>query len=506
MIHFWIAHGCIHPTQCKTPEKVAGEFFDELIERSLIETTLDLCEGRQFLRKPLARTSLEIPPEHLFNDQNLDEAAARSLVEDFCETKPEDLDQFLSQSRGFRLHDMVWDLAKSLASHVFSVTSDDDVNAVLSDKVQHLFLWGRPKSVPRINPTGSWGHSAQSQECCITEDCSRFLMVQNQVSQMQKLKYLRTFVLKYWNCDFRLDIHRFIYLRALVLHSIKDSGCISAIRYLKHLRYLNVTNCDPMICKNLKNMTDSVCNLYSLEKLIVSTCCQEFSMEACKIFNLRYLHLSVQSLHPFSNLCNLDTLFLQNCSRLREIPSFIGNLMNLRRFKLVQMSKIEKFNHNSFRYQTNNSKLQLEQVAFPSLEELEFEGLNNLQDWCGVQDSDCPKLQSITIRNCNRLRRIPYFGSAKKLILSKLTVTDVKLSLGTAQSQLQSLDIRDCHCLRSLIGLKYLLSLGSLYISCCPELSVFRNEKLLNKPQHFVIHNCLLMKEWCDEQNLYYQV
>uniref|UniRef100_A0A0A8ZX51 Uncharacterized protein n=1 Tax=Arundo donax TaxID=35708 RepID=A0A0A8ZX51_ARUDO len=73
--------------------------------------------------------------------------------------------------------------------------------------------------------------------------------------------------------------------------------------------------------------------------------------------------------------------------------------MNLRRLKLPKISKIKKFNYDSFRRQTNSNKLQLTEVIFPALEELEFDGLYGLEDWCGLQDSDCPKIQSITIRN-----------------------------------------------------------------------------------------------------------
>lgn len=38
----YIAHGYIQPPRCKTPEKVASEYFDELNKRSLIEADLVL--------------------------------------------------------------------------------------------------------------------------------------------------------------------------------------------------------------------------------------------------------------------------------------------------------------------------------------------------------------------------------------------------------------------------------------------------------------------------------
>lgn len=146
------------------------------------------------------------------------------------------------------------------------------------------------------------------------------------------------------------------------------------------------------------------------------------------------------------------------------------------------------------------------EVKFPALEELEFDGLCDLQAWCGLQDSDCPKLQNITIRNCYKLRRIPYFGSVRKLMLSKLALTDLQLSVHSAPSQLQILDIRDCQNLNSLLGLERLYSLGSLYIANCPDLIIPPKMKLPYKPHHVFIDECFGLMEWCDEQGFYCQV
>ena len=141
-----------------------------------------------------------------------------------------------------------------------------------------------------------------------------------------------------------------------------------------------------------------------------------------------------------------------------------------------------------------------------ALEKLEFDGLHDLESWCGVQDSDYPKLQNITIRNCCKLRRIPYFGSVKKLILSNLALTDLQLSVHNAQSQLQILDIRYCENMTSLMGLKALCSLGSLYIAHCPDLIVSPKVNLPYKPHLVFIDECPGLIEWCGEQGFHYQV
>ncbi|CAL4987627.1 unnamed protein product [Urochloa decumbens] len=555
MIHLWIAHGYIQTTGSKTLEKVADEYFDELNERSLIETDsvrLDTRKGYKYLKKSRARSPVEISiGDEISNSSNdFYELHIRSLVGSFHQGTAE---SFLLFQR-FRLHDMIWDLAKSLSSCTLSAIAVDEGSLYVQNEVRHLFFWlgrgrsrhntlqDRPELTPisrrqliynRINNAsgtdmeslgsspqfGHWSeslypmerrvNSVRSLTCLPTHKHEHILAMRNRASQLVKMNYLRTLVLK--ECTFYcIGIYEFTYLRALVLDSCKDRGCISATRYLKLLRYLHVSNCDSMVGKNLEQLTESICHLYSLEKLIVSTCLKEFSMKSCNLFSLRYLQLSVQfndwSLHPFCQFYNLDTLCLQNCNGTAQLPICIGNLMNLRRLQLVQISRIKKLNHYCFKCHSDNNKCELKKVIFPALEELELDGLGDLQEWCKLQDSDYPKLQKVTIRNCYNLRRIPYFSSVRNLIVTNSALTDLQLSVYNEPSQLHFLDIKDCQDLKSLMGLKKLCSLGSLYIARCPKLIVFRTEKLPFRPQHALINDCPGLMEWCDEQELCYQV
>uniref|UniRef100_A0A0A9H5A8 Uncharacterized protein n=1 Tax=Arundo donax TaxID=35708 RepID=A0A0A9H5A8_ARUDO len=476
MIHLWIAHGYIQPTRFKTPEKVAGEYFDELYERSLIETDLELCDGRQYMKNPIARSSAKLSSDQLLNaSQNFDVSHVRSLVEVFRGKKTKNSsDQLHLPFQRFRLHDMIWDLAKSLSSYFLSVRDDKG-----SLNEANILLQGN--GISREN--SQWDH------------------VRN---------------LKLYDSSFRIiGVYKFKYLRALVLKFSLCLHSIYGIRNLKHLRYLHVNvSCfherrRQRICNTLKRLPETICHLYSLEKLIISIV-QEFSIKSCNLISLRYLHLSFQfndwSPLQLSELYNLDTLCLRSCGAITELPLCIGNLVNLRRLNLSKIPNIKKLNHDSFRWQNNNNKFYLRKVVFPALEELECDNLYDVRDWCGVQASDCPKIQSITIRNCYKLRRIPYFASVRELILSNLAITDLQLSVYNVPSQLQTLDIRDCQNLNSLMGLENLCSLGSLYIARCPELVFSRKKKLLYKPHHVFIDDCFGLMEWCDEQKLHYQV
>jgi hypothetical protein len=541
MIHLWTAHGYIHPTECKTLEKVAGEYFDELNARSLIETdTIRLADiSKQVLRpfrksfflfsetkrekiKSISRR-LEISIGTTFNtNQNPYESDIRSLIESFGEKATQS-----SLFQTFRLHDMIWDLAKSLSSCLIYAIAVNEGSLYVQDKIEHLFFWLGRGTCRQSNQQDNF-------ETCLISDlqfphnrasvqsCQRIESLDSMedphlnlarspacLAENTRWNCLRTLVLKQWTF-IHIGMYEFTYLRALVLDSCKDSGCITAIRYLKHLRYLRVTNCDSMLEDNLKHLTESICNLYSLEKLIVFTRRKEFSLNRCNLVSLRYLHLSIRfnhwSLHTFCQFYNLDTLCLQNCDSIAEFPLCIGNLMKLKCLRLVQISKIKKLDNFSFRCQSNSNKSELTNITFPALEELEFDGLWDLQDWCPVPDSDCPKLQSITIKNCYKLRRIPYFGSVRNLIIENLGLSALQLSAYNEPSQLQTLDIRYCPKLKSLIGLKHLCCLGSLYIAYCPELVAFHNDKLPFRPQHVFVDECPGLKEWCDEQELYYQV
>ncbi|WVZ51338.1 hypothetical protein U9M48_002491 [Paspalum notatum var. saurae] len=211
---------------------------------------------------------------------------------------------------------------------------------------------------------------------------------------------------------------------------------------------------------------------------------------------LRVGRPSIQSVQFADRADSMEDPLNLNCDSIAELPICIGNLTRLRRLQLVQIPRIKKLDHYSFCFRSNNNIHKPTEVIFPALEEIEFDDLCNLQDWCGLQDSDCPKMKSITLRNCYKLRRIPYFGSVRNLIIRKLALPDLQLSAHNEPSQLQTLDIRWCHNLKSLTGLKNLCSLGSLYIAHCPRLIVLCKEKLPFRPQHVLIDDCLGLKEW----------
>lgn len=314
---------------------------------------------------------------------------------------------------------------------------------------------------------------------------------------------MRTLLLHNDNVASIVKLSSLTYLRALVLESSKNvNNMISCIGNLKHLRYLRL-NCD------VHDLPESIYHLYSLEKLVISTLRSVCSSRFNDLVSLRYLHISFELmdelLDPFSGLDDLDTLCLQHCSNIVELPLSVGNLINLQCLQLIGIPSFGKLDHNYLRCHNNNT--QQMKLVFPTLEELVLEDLCKMEDWFGVQDSDCPKLHSIIIRNCCKLRRIPYFSSLRKVVISKLALTNLQLSVGDAPSHLQVLDIRDCLRLNNLVGLQNLYSLRNFYIARCPQLYVTPLEELPSNPSYSFIADCPKLKLWCSNQELnYFQV
>lgn len=134
------------------------------------------------------------------------------------------------------------------------------------------------------------------------------------------------------------------YLRALVLKVPGDSGDFttnqeatlkqveaSSIMYSKfiHLRHLQI--CD----QSIVILPTSVCRLYNLQTLILNKCfmLRELPNELGNLLNLQCLAISESSIkrlpESVSQLFNLESLILDYCRNFTELPFRIQNLTNL---------------------------------------------------------------------------------------------------------------------------------------------------------------------------------
>ncbi|XP_052159024.1 putative disease resistance protein RGA3 isoform X3 [Oryza glaberrima] len=495
MIDLWIAQGYVYSTGGKTRQEVGDEYFNELHARSLIETSSgQLLREAHYFDELIGRSVIDslyenverlrnIEPSYYASSLNLFpmdsmKSFSSERIDNFQLSKYIDMKQSLIETylerssksiQRFKLHDVIFDLAKSF-------TSRERCTAMLGT------LCNLPNELHQL-------HASQASG----------------ILSFHEPRSLQTLVL---NCCFSASFHElssFVHLRALVLNSNQDvTNMICSIGNLKHLRYLSL-NC------YLQELPESVSCLYSLETLVISNLRILRATNFHNLVSLKSLHVYFEfldgSLDQFCKLDMLDTLCLKRCSNLTYLPLHVGSLINLQRLKLIGIPNIRNLDHASFKYRRNNSITRYQEATFPSLEELELDKLCKLEDWYGIQHSDCPKLQRLTIRDCTKLRTVPCFIALKKLVISNCALMSLQFSVSNVTSKLQTIDIRDCLCLSTLVGLQNLSDLMSLYIARCPRLLVLPSESMICKPHYTFIADCPKLKLWCEKYEFnYFQV
>jgi Leucine-rich repeat (LRR) protein len=125
-------------------------------------------------------------------------------------------------------------------------------------------------------------------------------------------------------------------LRMLSLFYQKDisSQLLNSIGNLKHLRYLSLS------CTAIERLPDSVCTLYYLQSLFLQDChhLMELPSYISNLKHLRTLDLRGTSIERLpDSVCTLyylQSLLLEECQHLMELPSNISNLKHLRHLEL----------------------------------------------------------------------------------------------------------------------------------------------------------------------------
>lgn len=123
-------------------------------------------------------------------------------------------------------------------------------------------------------------------------------------------------------------------------HVFTDSSHESDYSYLAgliHLRYLRVYN------KEFRRFPESICQLYNLQSLILDYCgdLEELPGGIGNLVYLRYIGLSSLNIarlpDSICQLSDLRKLKLNDCRNIKELPSGINNLVRLRELRLCEM-------------------------------------------------------------------------------------------------------------------------------------------------------------------------
>ncbi|XP_057991004.1 putative disease resistance protein RGA1 isoform X2 [Hevea brasiliensis] len=182
---------------------------------------------------------------------------------------------FQKDEHGYKMHDIIHDLAQSIAGDSCFVVNDTTKD--IPDRVQHVYFEGLP-----------------------SEECLRKF----------KNKGLRTLFFSR-ELDINLDsiISNCRSLCVLSLRGWYIDGLPDSIGKLKHLRYLDISR--NQIIESLPNC---ICSLYNLQTLILSD-----------YWVLRELPRDIRKL-----IC-LRSLMIDECNRLEYMPVGLGRLTSLKR-------------------------------------------------------------------------------------------------------------------------------------------------------------------------------
>ncbi|KAL5737096.1 hypothetical protein ACOSQ2_031884 [Xanthoceras sorbifolium] len=389
-------------------------------------------------------------------------------------------------SKGFKMHDLVHDLAQSIMEDE-CLTQNIENSANVSKRTSHI----------------SW----------IDYLPKRFISV----DALYQFETLRTFLVlsKSWDPSYAssIDFSRLISLR--VFHANEDAGELSSsIGCLTHLRYLKLPSTE------IQMLPKSICTLYNLQTLNLNNCycLRELPEHMNRLKNLRHFYLDgctqLSQMPPrIGQISCLKTLtcFIvgkkRGC-RLEELKGLnLGGMLHIRNLQSVENPQdakeanlVEKRNlrklhlfWTNYYDEDDDNNLPSQEHAEKVLEALKphanlvrfrISGYNGAKFPFWMDDKILNNVVTIKLedcRNCSQLPPLALLPSLRTLWLYKMSqvmyIDDHFQSGGTTIGfpSLQSLTIQDLPSLQGFSregGRELLPRLTSLKIEGCPKLSL----------------------------------
>ncbi|KAL6315391.1 hypothetical protein AAG906_000501 [Vitis piasezkii] len=320
-------------------------------------------------------------------------------------------------------------------------------------------------------------------------------------------------------------------LRELNLSETAIIEVPSSIGHLKALQHLDLS-----YCKSLKRLSESICNLSSLETLILKefdlsfTGIEELPSSIGHLKALQHLDLSYcKSLRSLSesicNLSSLETLILAGCSNLKGFPEIKDDMKNLKMLDLGRtgieelpssIGRLKALQHLDLSCCKSLRSLSESICNLSSLETLNLDGCSNLKGFQIKDDMEnlkdlrnCKSLRSLSESICNlsSLETLILAGCSnlkgfleikddmenlKRLDLGSTSIEELPSSIGRLKA-LQCLDLRNCKSLRSLSeSICNLSSLETLIVRNCSNLKEELSSSIghLKALQHLDLSYC----------------
>ncbi|XP_030926878.1 disease resistance protein RGA2-like isoform X2 [Quercus lobata] len=367
-------------------------------------------------------------------DLYIKELLSRSFFQDFS-------DEELLFAYTFKMHDLVHDLALSIAQGECSVVTK---KSILAAEVCHLSFSENGKEV---------------------------------TTQLEKLSKVQTIIFKTEQPASLLEacIARFKYLRVLCLDDSSFEVLPSSIGSLIHLRYLDLSN--NCIIKQLPN---SICKLHNLQTLLLGGCSnlERLPKDIRDIISLRHLYVTTKhtclSEKAVGCLDSLRFLFIDECDNLKCLfEGTEGRLTNLRTLFVVECPSLTTLSL-SIKYLTA-----LEHLFIGHCKELSLTDKEENQD---LKLS----LRWLMIGKLPKLEVLPQWLQASANTLQHLEIEDCYNFTALPEwlphlKSLQKLRIKDCPVFSSFPkGMQDLTALREIRIQNCEELILTNKEENQN--------------------------
>ncbi|KAM3691151.1 hypothetical protein ACJW31_09G173800 [Castanea mollissima] len=345
----------------------------------------------------------------------------------------------------FKMHDLVHNLALSIAKGEYSVVTK---KSTLAAEVCHLSILENGQEV---------------------------------TTQLEKLSRVQTIIFKTEQPASLLEacIARFKYLRVLDLSKSSFEVLPSSIGSLKHLRNLNLSyNCI------IKQLPDSICKLHSLQSLHLVGCSnlERLPKDIRDIISLRHLCVTTKQTCLLEKevgcLDSLRFLSICECENLKCLfEGMEGRLTNLRTLGVEECPSLTTL-PLSIKHLTS-----LENLMIRDCEELSLTDKEENQD---LKLS----LQLLTIVELPKLEVLPQWLQASANTLQHLYIEDCCNFTALPEwlphlKSLQTLRIINCPRFSSLPeGMQDLTALREFQIEDCPKLSRKCREEVRHKIAH----------------------
>ncbi|XP_073008685.1 putative disease resistance protein RGA3 [Typha latifolia] len=518
LTRLWIAQGYVQSNSRKTMEEIGTEYVDELMRRSFID--------------------------HLFDRSTL------------CG----------EEDSTYEMHDLIHELGRLMSGKEHFAMVDGEMSD-LPDEVHHLFVKNNVETMLSGNLT-------DLRTLILTTDDDKIW----HLGGLAKAQCLRALGLRVHFIKLPDSIDNLKHLRCLFIYSsdmksLPQSICLlynlqilvlaywrqledlpERIGNLSNLQYLKIASC------RIGRLPESICLLSNLQKLIIrKSNLHELPEGLGNLVDLRYLAVCRCQIEVLpESVCQLNslhTLILTGCKRLRELPSCVGKLGNLRNLNILGsgVRDMPLWIHKLLALQILEASFEVRRDsshgALGLLRDLDnlkgivcISGLENMVDSEDAKNANLKSKWSIneltlswptaftryfveTNRYLQFTLEVSKDGGADRLVgtemdglmleclqphpsLKRLNILGYRGSLfprwmcdPSSCTSLESVIIESCQYLRSLPFCN-LHSISSLSIVGCHELHLLPQECLPSKLQLLCIQDCLQLKLLSGLQNL----